>query len=278
VGLQQQTGAVGQLLRSFALINETPSRARRSSGNLCLHLPLDVRPSVAPLAVATVTQCQSWPVSPSADSAISVQCFSAGGQLIQCCGHGLLAAACSWQQRLERDNLWLLMNGSAVFSWREGDITWLRFDTVPTQRQPIPDWAEQILGVSQLAIASALAGDKLSYLVLQWPDGFDLTKLQRPTAALAEHTQRGLICTAAQPKWGEKIIHLRYFAPQYGVDEDAATGSAMRILADYWYPRFDQLAAYQCSEQGGWLLSQRTASHVAVGGHCVSATSEDAYA
>ena len=65
---------------------------------------------------------------------------------------------------------------------------------------------------------------------------------------------------------------MRYFAPQYGVEEDIATGSAMRVLAQYWSSRFKQLTVYQCSPQGGLLLSRHTATHVEVGGRCVSAS------
>ena len=122
--------------------------------------------------------------------------------------------------------------------------------------------------------AAALAGSAQGYLVLQWPDDFDLKQLRRPTSILSKQTERALICTAAHPGMGEGEIQLRYFAPQYGVEEDSATGSAMRVLADYWYPRFSQLTAYQCSAGGGLLLSRRTATHVEVGGYCANGADE----
>jgi predicted PhzF superfamily epimerase YddE/YHI9 len=67
---------------------------------------------------------------------------------------------------------------------------------------------------------------------------------------------------------GADAIQLRYFAPQYGVPEDTATGSALRVLAEYWSPRFTRLTAEQCSPAGGLLLAQWTPDHIDVGGRC----------
>jgi len=68
-------------------------------------------------------------------------------------------------------------------------------------------------------------------------DDFDLKHIAPPDNGLSNWPQRAIICTAAQPSTGTDAITLRYFAPQYGVVEDTATGSAMRVLADYWSHR-----------------------------------------
>lgn len=267
-----KTGTASQLVTSFIAIDEVSHHLQQCAGNPCLLFTLDAAPLDAPDAASAVTQCQSWPVSDGGQPVISVRCYSAGGQLIQCCGHGLLAAAHSWQRRLQRDAVCLSMNASLVPSWREGDVTWLRFAPIDIHDERVPDWLQQVFrGVPQPR-AAALAGEARGYLVLQWPDSFDLARLSRPTAALAECTERALICTAARPEWGSGAIQLRYFAPQYGVAEDAATGSAIRVLAQYWASRFSQLTAYQSSPEGGLLLSRHTATHVDVGGRCVDAT------
>ena len=260
------------VLHSFVPINGVVPRLPQCAGNPCLLQAYDVPPLNTPTAAMGMTQCQSWPASCDDEVAIVVRCYSAGGQLIQCCGHGLLAAAHSWLRRLQRDALGLSMNGSLVAGWREGDVTWLRFTHLHTSEQGVPDWLDGVFPGVQRAQAVATAGGESDYLVLQWADGFDLAQLPCPTVALADWTARALICTSARPDWGEGVIQLRYFAPQYGVDEDAATGSAMRILAQYWSSRFSQLTAHQCSPAGGLLLSRFTATHVEVGGRCVSAS------
>jgi len=47
----------------------------------------------------------------------------------------------------------------------------------------------------------------------------------------------------------------RYFAPQYGPPEDAATGSAAVQLAAYWALQLnvDHFKAHQLSPQGAWM-------------------------
>ncbi|MCW8856356.1 MAG: PhzF family phenazine biosynthesis protein, partial [Kangiella sp.] len=45
---------------------------------------------------------------------------------------------------------------------------------------------------------------------------------------------------------------LRYFAPQHGVNEDKATGSANRVLASYWKSKLNRskFKARQLSAKG----------------------------
>ena len=48
---------------------------------------------------------------------------------------------------------------------------------------------------------------------------------------------------------------MRYFAPQYGVLEDTATGSVMRFVADYIEKNY-KIKHYdvsQCSAEGGFM-------------------------
>jgi predicted PhzF superfamily epimerase YddE/YHI9 len=262
------------MLHSFVSINGVAPRLQRCAGNHCLLYSYDAPPLDAPAAGLGMAQCQSWPESCADEVVIATRCYSEDVQLIQCCGHGLLAAAHSWQRRLQRDALSLSMNGSLVASSREGDVTWLRFAHLQILEQDVPEWLEQVFIGTRQAQAAAVAGGARDYLVLQWPDGFDLGRLPCPTVALADWTERALICTSARPDWGEGVIQLRYFAPQYGVDEDAATGSAMRVLAQFWSSRFSQLVAYQSSPAGGMLLSRCTATHVEVGGRCVSGSAD----
>ena len=240
-----------------------------ASGNPCLLTALKQAPSAPPLHNTVATQCQSWPIQKPAETVIGVRCYY-NGRLIQCCGHGLLSAAYHWQQQLGRAELTLQMNNSHVQSWRDGDLTWLSFNTLTTDKCEIPKWLEQVFPGQIKPLAAATAGDEQGYLVLQWPDGFSLQQLPLPRDCLVQHSQRALICTAAQPAAGDNAIELRYFAPQHGVSEDIATGSAMRILSHYWSPRFEQLTATQCSPVGGQLFANFKQSQIEIGGLCVA--------
>lgn len=222
--------------------------------------------------------CESWPDVCDDRPVIAVRCHAPGGELIQCCGHGLLAAAHAWQRQLGCERLTLLMNNSLVASWREGDRTWLRFGRVNVQPCSVPDWVSDVFAGQQGSLVAATCGDARGYLVLQWPDDANLYGVQARIDRLAAHTGRALICTAAQPGEGEGRIQLRYFAPQYGVPEDSATGSAVRVLAAYWSSRFVRLTAQQCSPRGGLLLSSWSQEHVDVGGHCMDIPAEAAHA
>ncbi len=48
---------------------------------------------------------------------------------------------------------------------------------------------------------------------------------------------------------------MRYFAPQYGVEEDVATGSVMRFVADYIEKNYQcvQFEVTQYSSLGGYM-------------------------
>lgn len=242
------------------------------SGNPCLLHVLDSAP-LHPVDAFGPTVCQSWPERQSGRPVISVRCFGPGGESIQCCGHGLLASAYAWQRQLGCEELTLSMHGSIVVSWRDKELTWLRFNAPSIKACPLPAWVREVFvgAAADAPIAAATSGSEQGYLVLQWPDHFDLSVLQPPAKSLSELTDRALICTSAQPAGGEGAIQLRYFAPQYGVVEDDATGSAVRVLGEYWSSRYTQLTARQCSLAGGLLFSRRENNHVDVGGYCVSA-------
>ena len=62
----------------------------------------------------------------------------------------------------------------------------------------------------------------------------------------------------------------RYFAPSFGVQEDAATGSAQAILVPYWSRKLhrSKLKSQQHSERGGYFESELHGGTVLVRGNC----------
>jgi predicted PhzF superfamily epimerase YddE/YHI9 len=252
-----------QALRAFCG-SETNSQGSRAGGNPCLVTLCASPPEQAP-ARSAVTQCLSWPLG---ERRAGVSCWTAGGTPIQCCGHGLMCCAASWINRWGQGGT-LIMNGSEVACRVSGEQVWLGFTPLPPEACQIPAWCPQYFEVGP--DAAATAGDADGYLVLAWPAGFELASLPTPDESLAQRTQRSLIITCAtenhvaQPA---ESIRYRYFAPQYGVSEDAATGSAMRVLASFWQQRGlgRALTAYQCSRQGGLLFSSIEEGKVWIGG------------
>jgi len=163
----------------------------------------------------------------------------------------------------------MLSRGSLVKGFRKDNTYWISFNRIGTESCKVPTWLGQFFSV--LPIRAATAGNEQGYLVLEWPQNFSLQSLKVPCTKLQQQTGRALIVTAKVSEekalLSEDICY-RYFAPQYSTVEDTATGSAMRVLTDYWYQRaaYQSLTAYQCSKEGGLLFSRLKESFVLVGG------------
>lgn len=230
-------------------------------------------PHEAPPAAA-ISQCASWPLGLRR---AAVRCWTPGGQPIQCCGHGLLCCAAVWADRWDGDGT-LVMNGSEVASRRNGSQVWLGFKPSQPKACDVPGWTRNYF--NEPPVAAAQAGQAGDYLVLEWPADFALASLPVPDDSLAEHTDRAVIVTCAINEGVAQInesIHYRYFAPQHGVSEDPATGSAMRVLASYWQQQGlgHALTALQCSAEGGLLFSRIEGGITWIGGNVSTMEMED---
>lgn len=230
-------------------------------GNPCLVTVLEAAPRQPPTH-ADITQCVCWPVDARR---VRVRCWSTSGHEIQCCGHGLLSCAHLWRTAWPRGGT-LQMGSSDIAVKYDGDHSWLGFATLPCELCPVPPWCADRFGSTP--IAAATAGDARGYIVLQWPDDGALDTLAAPGPGLSGDTERAVIATCRDPGAGPGRIRLRYFAPQHGVAEDVATGSAMRVLASYWYLQamLRDLSARQDSPDGGALFSRIDGDTTWVGG------------
>lgn len=201
------------------------------------------------------------------DNLVNVSCFQ-NGRSIACCGHGLLATGHHYLNLLGRQEITLNMHGDLITAFSERhdpDKVWLRFNPINLEHQDPPAWLNDVFPVhGKHCIAAARTLNDNGYWVLEWPPE-TLKELVAPDSDLAVLTQRALINTC---QIGPATIGMRYFAPQYGNIEDAATGSAMRVVICYWQK--NELIAYQLSEQGGLLFGRFEADtqQVSVGGYC----------
>ena len=233
----------------------------RAQGNPCRVFQLDSQPDSAP-PVADITQCVYWL---NGEHTISVKCWGPTGQSITLCGHGMLCCATAASagglapQKLE-------MNGVMARFDRDAKISWLGMPGIETRQEAVPDWAGKIFYAAPKRAASA--GGDSGYLVLEWAEDTALETLPVPTNELMRLTKRALIVSCKDNLRGDGSIRFRYFAPQHGVLEDTATGSAMRVLAGYWRHRGcgDRLHALQCSPMGGELYSRIDSDATWIGG------------
>lgn len=93
----------------------------------------------------------------------------------------------------------------------------------------------------------------------------DLEKVQPDFRLIATLGTRGLIITA---KGNEVDFVSRYFAPQFGIDEDPVTGSAHTTLIPYWSARLNkiEMKALQLSKRRGELGCKHLGDRVEISG------------
>lgn len=236
----------------------------RARGNPCQVTLLAEAPEHPP-EESLVTSCITWP---RGDDGAEVRCWSISGSPITLCGHGLLCAGVAWL-RAHDGRAELLMNDLPVAFRAEDDTAWVGLPSINSTPCHMPPWISEFFPVPPWR--AAVAGEDSGYLVLEWPAGFDLRSLPVPAYRLRKRTDRALIATSVDLDNPAIDIQFRYFAPQHGVPEDTATGSAMRVLATYWMNRelADGLHAFQCSPYGGELRSRVRGDMTWVGGRVI---------
>ena len=246
----------------------------RVSGNPCSVIIGAQDPGQAPIPpdpTITTTHCYTWQTG---ERTAHVRCFTSAGKEIQCCGHGLLSCASVWTSHW--DAAGVLRSGHVDILCRQNHGQhWLGFPRqTQAQDKPIkvevPKWLPALLGAPALQCYNV--GGSQGYLIAQFATGYDLRQLQPPGDTLGRYTHRALIVTnrtqTQQTDAGEHF-HFRYFAPQYDVPEDAATGSAMRLLTPFWQQGDETTPALalQRSPAGGWLHGYSTRDRVWIGGN-----------
>ena len=183
------------------------------------------------------------------------RCFNAALE-IQCCGHGMIAAAKTIFDDIKISNVILNKNILAVNKGNEIEISLPR---VTAKNCEVPDWANKVMTFREGYISpdQAAISDKLDgYLLLEFNPNLSLdvfSGLLLDLNMLCESTKRALVITQFDEE--NRCLYTRYFAPQYGVKEDSATGSVMRFVGDYIMKTYN-IAEYkvsQRSKEGGFM-------------------------
>ncbi|GAA4365272.1 PhzF family phenazine biosynthesis protein [Kangiella marina] len=187
---------------------------------------------------------------------------------IQLCGHGLLACA---KVLAEYDNAlsFRLDTPQTVVEAhvsQEDTRVEIQLDALPSYAVDIPLWAKDCFNIPPEA--ASLAGPDSGYWVMRWPQSTALDQLNVNSRVLVENTQRALIVTQKSQVEGYDY-GFRYFAPQHGVIEDKATGSAHRVLLSYWHQQLNQcnFKARQYSKEGAELVGRVVNGDVWISGN-----------
>jgi predicted PhzF superfamily epimerase YddE/YHI9 len=184
--------------------------------------------------------------------------YTPEGGRIQFCGLGALAAAWLVFDQYATDAA-VLGFANAEQSWQarrsaadDSDITLIYKKPLPVDCA-VPAFAAAVLGAQPLSAAEV--GGPSGYLLLELADASAVQALQPDFSAISAATRRALMVTARAMHADGLGCVFRYFAPQYGSPEDAATGSAAVQLAAFWSSRLERerFTAVQLSAQGARL-------------------------
>jgi predicted PhzF superfamily epimerase YddE/YHI9 len=230
--------------------------------------------SLAPSAVCFIDKPIENSVHPS------IECFSAYAKIITC-GHGLLAANAILNQHRQTKEQ------AGQYRYAK-NLHWIKMTNIKVNKSTVPDWADKVFSIAPSHAAytgnidSATDQTSDGYWIFEWPSQpshslaeqhYQLQQLSVNHAVLKQLTQRAIIATQwlDTNKYNLQFLQ-RYFAPQYGVNEDGATGSAHRVLASYWAKKttptesLASYSAYQCSTAGGVLHSKLVDDAIWLGG------------
>ncbi|MDT0634595.1 PhzF family phenazine biosynthesis protein [Spectribacter hydrogenoxidans] len=183
------------------------------------------------------------------------------------CGHATLASAfVLWHCRREAgDEIEFdTRHSGRLRVTREAD--WLQLD-LPAHDIAPSEPPAALVDAMGVVPAEVRAGPNW---LLRYPDAATIRSLEPDPRALSRLPDRGVIVTAPGDEAGVDFVS-RYFAPNFGVDEDPVTGSAHCMLAPFWAARLgrDSLAARQLSRRGGFLRCEIAGDRVLVAGQAV---------
>lgn len=194
------------------------------------------------------------------DEQYTVRCFNADNE-IQCCGHGMIAAAKTIFFELDISKV--VINGNVIVSSgskeKDNNHIALKLPRIPSTPQALPYWVGDSItfeGKNLIPSSSAVSAENDGYELFEFEPVLALdvfSALQLDLKQVCENTKRAVVLIQFDRE--KKYLYMRYFAPQYGVLEDSATGSVMRFVADYIEQKYQctHFDVSQCSSQGGFM-------------------------
>lgn len=202
-----------------------------------------------------------------ADGPMPLRWFTRGGREVQSfCGHATFAAAhvMLLERARERDTL--------VFDTVSGPYNAMARDSAIEMAGPI--WPSVEMDVDDDILAAIGATPVGMYrgkrdLLMLFGAASEISALQPDFARLRAIGDTAVVATAPDAVGG---FVYRFFCPGFsiGEDEDAATGSALNMLAPFWATRLGQevLEARQLSARGGMFACSVDGNRVTIRSSC----------
>lgn len=182
---------------------------------------------------------------------------------VDLCGHATLAAAhVVFGRNPDLAQITFESRSGPLHVAREEGLLTLDFPAQARKRCDIPDSLAKALGRRPLECFRSM-----DYLAVFSTES-DIAGLTPDFRLLKTLDLRGVIVTA--PGSASDFVS-RFFAPNYGIDEDPVTGSAHCALAPYWAQRLGKstLSARQLSNRTGTLRCRVEGERVFISGQTV---------
>ena len=186
---------------------------------------------------------------------------------VELCGHATLASGYVVTHILapeRRSVTFDTLKAGPLAVTREGDLLAMDLPSWPPQAKPADPRVLAALGAPPVESFVARGRTLAVYGRAE-----DVAALRPDFAAMRRVEGADAIATAPG-RDGIDFVS-RYFAPNYGVDEDPVTGSAHCVLTPYWAARLgkEQLTARQISARGGELICTLRGDRVTIAGRAV---------
>jgi PhzF family phenazine biosynthesis protein len=186
---------------------------------------------------------------------------------VKLCGHATLASAHVYFNHLnyEKEKITFHSKSGPLHVTKRGDEK-LTLDFPADNVEEIKDTAEieKALNIKPLAVYKS----SFDYMVVA-NNQSEIESLSPDLNMLKKLPSRGTIVTA---KGDEADFVSRFFAPQFGVDEDPVTGSAHTALIPYWSKKLGKtkLSAIQLSKRKGYLDCELIGDRVLISGSAIT--------
>lgn len=193
--------------------------------------------------------------------------FFHNGAEVRWCGSGLLAAA-KYLQLAQRAPQSINTEYGTYAIHSHGDRLGFASAAAIDWRAPRHrDFWQRLFGSALVSVQES--AETRGYTLVELRNPLAVRQWRPMLSRLRRYSPRALILTAGAPVGAPYDYVMRYFAPQYGNDEDSATGSANALLIRYWARRMHktQLRGAQVSAQGGRFYGRSLGSTVRLTGH-----------
>ena len=183
---------------------------------------------------------------------------------VDMCGHATLASAYVLFECLnyDKNEIVFITKSGMLKVWRDEHRYVMDFPTQTLEECDIAKEIEEAFGVKPKVTFSSM-----DYIVI-FENEVDVYDANPNLEVLKRLALRGVCITAKSAKYD---FVTRFFAPKYGINEDAVTGSAFTQLVSYWKDELgkDILFSKQVSSRGGEVKCHVKAERVEISGEAV---------